>query len=159
MWGRREVLVGLGGVVLGACRRDRSPVLPIDPVSGTVALADGPTFSALTSGRVTVIDFWATWCEPCRTSIPKVIDFAGRQPADVVVVGVHVGEGYENALRFAAEAGIGYPLYADPDYSLSGKLGASRVPTIVVLDRGGAVAHRDDEITAAVAAAVTTALG
>lgn len=159
MWGRRGVLAGLGGVAMLGCRRDRATASPVDPRDGTVALAAGPAFADLTAGRVTVIDFWATWCEPCRISIPKVIDFAGRQPPDVIVVGMHVGEGFENAVRFAAEAGIAYPLFADPEYRLSEKLGASRVPTIVVLDRGGAVAHRDSEITAAVVAAVTTALG
>jgi thiol-disulfide isomerase/thioredoxin len=146
-------------VVMLGCRGDRASALPVDPHDGTVALAGGPSFAELTANRVTVIDFWATWCEPCRTSIPKVIDFAGRQPADVVVVGVHVGEGHENAVRFASEAGIAYPLFADPEYRLSVKMGASRVPTIVVLDRGGVVAHRDSEITAAVAAAVMSALG
>lgn len=156
---RREVLGGLLAVGAMACTpRARPPAFPTAP-DGSVPLAAGPSLVELTTGRVTVLDFWATWCEPCRVSIPKVIDFAARQqPNEVAVVGIHVGAGHEDARRFAAEAGITYPLFADPEYRLSTAMGASRVPMIVVLDRGGAIVHRDGEITPAVAAAVAAAL-
>lgn len=147
---------GLVAAALGGCVPSGATSLPT-AADGTLALVPGPTFAELTRGRITVIDFWATWCEPCRVSIPKVIDFAARQSKDVVVVGMHVGQGHDEARRFADEVGIAYPLFADPEYKLSGALGASRVPMIVVLDRQANVVHREPEITAGVAAAVAAA--
>lgn len=133
--------------------------MPTAATDGTIALLDdGVAFSERVAGRVAVIDFWATWCEPCRTSIPKVVGFAQEHAQELVVVGVHVGHGFADALDFASEAGMGYPLYADPDLRLSGKLGASKVPTVVVLDRHGVAVHRATEIDEAVERAVRDAL-
>ena len=154
---RRGLLHGFVAVVAGGCVPRGPLVTPA--ADGTVALGPGPSFAELTSGRVTVIDFWATWCEPCRASIPKVIAFAREQRANgVVVVGVHVGPGYDEALRFAGEAGIDYPIFADPEYRLSTALGATRVPTIIVRDRQAVVVASDDEINPSIVAAVAAAL-
>jgi thiol-disulfide isomerase/thioredoxin len=148
-----------GGVLAwGGCTSPRATLGPRD-ADGVFRIGGDDDFSATVRGRVAVIDFWATWCEPCRESIPKVIAYAYRvEPQQVVVVGVHVGDGHEDAHRFAAEAGITYPIFADPDYRLSAKYGASRVPTVVVLDDAGEVAATAQHIDAEVEAAVTAAL-
>lgn len=146
-------------LLVSACRSRRDTTVPTAATDGTIALLDdGVAFSERVAGRVAVIDFWATWCEPCRTSIPKVVGFAQEHAQELVVVGVHVGHGFADALDFASEAGMGYPLYADPDLRLSGKLGASKVPTVVVLDRHGVAVHRATEIDEAVERAVRDAL-
>jgi cytochrome c biogenesis protein CcmG, thiol:disulfide interchange protein DsbE len=146
-------------IFVSACRRGDAITVPPASHDGTFSLQPGdmPLESRI-AGRVAVIDFWATWCEPCRTSIPKVVGFAQEHAQELVVVGVHVGHGFADALDFASEAGIAYPLYADPDLRLSGRLGASKVPTVVVLDRNGNAVHRATEIDDAVERAVRDAL-
>jgi thiol-disulfide isomerase/thioredoxin len=157
MLARRSCVLGLA--TLAACGRRRDTRPPSAASDGTIALSnDGVAFEQRIAGQVAVIDFWATWCEPCRVSIPKVVSFAAAHARELVVVGVHVGHGFDEALDFASEAGMGYPLYADPEYRLSGKLGATRVPAIVVVDRHGAIVHRGAEIDAACEQAVRTAL-
>jgi thiol-disulfide isomerase/thioredoxin len=156
--------VGLLAPVL-ACRRAGST--GPSAVDGIPAAADGTlalrpkdaVFERTVAGRVAVIDFWATWCEPCRTSIPKVVAFAHEQrDRGVVVVGMHVGHGFEQALQFAADSGIDYPLFADPDYRLSDRYAARRVPTVLVLGRDGAVLYRGDEVDDGLRRAVAAAL-
>lgn len=100
-------------------------------------------------GRVAVVDLWATWCAPCRASVPKIVRLAEAYgPHGLAVAGVHVGEGAEGALQFAAEAGINYPLYADDAYVYSDALGSRSVPTLLVMDREGAIVHRGRELDA-----------
>jgi thiol-disulfide isomerase/thioredoxin len=157
---RRRWLLGCGcALATVACqRRGATTVPPIDE-DGTFSLFEGDVaLEQRISGQVAVIDFWATWCEPCRTSIPKVVGFAQAHGQELVVVGVHVGHGFADAIDFANEVGIGYPLYADPELRLSGKLGASKVPTVVVLDRHGTIVYRATEIDAAVEQAAREAL-
>ena len=155
---RRRLLCGLWTSLVFGCI-PAGGARPPAAVDGTVPLGPGPSFAEVIHGRVTVIDFWATWCEPCRVSIPKVIAFAARPDMrDVAVVGVHVGQGFETAVTFGREAGITYPLFADPEFRLSTTLAAPRVPTIVVLDRDGAVVERAAEIDAAIEAAVARAV-
>lgn len=156
---RRDLVLGLGALALGCGPRPRTTTPPA--ADGTVALRPSDAvFERVIAGRVTVIDFWATWCEPCRESIPKVIALAqAEQARGLVVVGVHVGHGFEQALAFADEAGIDYALFADPEFRLSQRFGARNVPTVVVLDRDGRELHRGDEVDDDLRGAISTALG
>ncbi|MBX7083104.1 MAG: TlpA family protein disulfide reductase [Nannocystaceae bacterium] len=150
--------VGLLFAPAPGCRR-QAPTQP-PAADGTLALQPpDAVFQQTVAGHVAVIDFWATWCEPCRTSIPKVIAFA-RQSRErgVVVVGMHVGHGFEQALQFAADSGIDYPLFADPDYRVSDRYAARRVPTVLALGRDGAVLYRGDEVDDGLRRAVDAAL-
>ncbi len=93
--------------------------------------------------RVAVIDFWATWCKPCRQSLPKVQGLSGEYPSDrLLVIGVNVGEDREKALAFARELGLTFPIYLDPDIDFVKRLGIVELPALMVLDKDGAVAYR-----------------
>lgn len=111
--------------------------------------AGGPRLSEQVSGRVAVIDLWATWCEPCRESMPKVARLAeAYAETDLVVVGVHVGPSAANAARFAAEAGIEYPMHIDPRFDFTDAVGSRSVPLLLVVDRDGTIVHRTHELDA-----------
>jgi thiol-disulfide isomerase/thioredoxin len=99
----------------------------------------------LVAGKVAVIDLWATWCEPCRESIPKVVRLAAAYP-EVAVIGIHVGEGEETAERFAREANIGYPLFTDPQFAFSDRVGSRNVPTLLIVDKAGRIVHKGTEL-------------
>ncbi|MBC8073986.1 MAG: TlpA family protein disulfide reductase [Deltaproteobacteria bacterium] len=117
----------------------------IDPVP---LQADPTTLGDRIRGEVAVIDLWATWCEPCRTTIPRIIRLADAyRDRGLVVLGVHVGPGEANA--YARAAGIRYPLYADPDFVLSDRIGTRSVPTVLVVDRAGNIVFRGSELDAA----------
>jgi len=114
-----------------------------------------PSLGTRIAGHVAVLDFWATWCEPCRETIPKVIRLADAYgPEGLVVVGVHVGRGSESATAFAEDAGIQYPLYTDEDYAFSDRFGARSVPTVLVVAPNGSIVHRSRELDAEVLAAI-----
>jgi thiol-disulfide isomerase/thioredoxin len=131
--------------------------VPLPPGGGLQRLTATAELDALVDGKVAVIDLWATWCEPCRESIPKVVRLAEAY-SDLVVVGIHVGEGVEGAERFAAEANIHYPLYSDPEFAFSDRIGSRSVPTLLVVDQEGRIVRRGTELDASTLALVRTLL-
>lgn len=92
------------------------------------------------AGRTVVIDFWATWCLPCKQQIPVLNAFA-RAPAaqDVVVLGVAVDAGGKDVVApFAAEHHVAYTVLLG-DESLAFDYGAPGFPALAVVDPAGRV--------------------
>lgn len=112
-------------------------------------------------GKAVVLDFWASWCIPCRAEMPIVDKVAKTQGArGVVALGVLSGDAPEDAAEFLAQHPVEYPSVVD-EQSLAGTAFAVRgLPTLVVLDRKGAVVAMrvghvsENELTALVEAAL-----
>lgn len=97
-------------------------------------------------GKVRIVNFWATWCPPCRKEIPGLIALQQRHAGqDVVVIGIAIDESAAVA-DYVRSAGITYPvLLAQRDgEALAGKLGnaINAIPFTVIADRQGRIAHR-----------------
>lgn len=98
------------------------------------------------SGKVAVVNFWATWCEPCREEIPLLIEASRTYAASgVEIVGIAL-DTVENVRKYAANYGIPYAVLIGDARALDviRDLGntAGALPYTVVLDRSGAVASR-----------------
>ena len=141
------------------------PVLPSD-----AALAAGATELSLADldGRVVVVNFWASWCGPCRIEQPDLNAVDALLPDDeVVLVGVNIEDTEANALAHLAEFDVPYLSVFDPVNELAGRfegIGARTIPSTVFLDAEGRVAARvlgltDAREIAALADAVLTATG
>jgi thiol-disulfide isomerase/thioredoxin len=103
----------------------------VDPVTGaSVDLADY-------AGRPVVLNFWASWCPPCREEIPALVQLAERHP-DVALVGVNFQDSASGAKELQRELGFDFPSIADPNGDLGFRLGIQGMPTTFFLD----AAHR-----------------
>jgi thiol-disulfide isomerase/thioredoxin len=126
--------------------------LPMPPLNGKSLqqmgweLSDGKhdVFSEY-KGKVLVLDFYATWCEPCRDSIPHLVELQRRYENEVRVVGLNVGgpDDVDQVSDFARRFAIQYPL-ALPDQDLATFLlaGSDAIPQTFIFDRQGELVHR-----------------
>jgi peroxiredoxin len=94
-------------------------------------------------GKVLVVNFWATWCEPCKKEIPEFVKVQDRYRAKgVQFVGVSIDD-LEKVKRFARELGINYPLligsYDTVEVSKEAGNPVSALPFTAVIDRSGRV--------------------
>ena len=113
------------------------------------------------SGKVVVLNFWATWCPPCRKEIPTLVALQndyGRQ--GVVVVGVSLDGGVAPTVQsFASKMGIGYPI-AIGSKELATAYRVRAIPTTFIIDRAGNVIgeHQGDTGRAALEADIKASL-
>jgi len=92
-------------------------------------------------GQVLVVDFWATWCDPCREQLPVLDALAARYGASgLAVVGVAFDEERAAVEAFLAGTPVAFPVLWDrAGENLSSRLGIDRLPTTVLVDRRGVV--------------------
>jgi cytochrome c biogenesis protein CcmG, thiol:disulfide interchange protein DsbE len=92
-------------------------------------------------GQVVLINYWATWCGPCREEMPGLVRLVReRGPMGLAVVGVSIDEGDRGKVKaFADGFGVNYPV-AFPEEMSQMAMGMEGVPTTVLVDRQGRVA-------------------
>lgn len=103
---------------------------------GTLALSD-------LRGRTVVLNFWASWCTPCRDEMP-LLQRAWRTYGErgVTVVGINIHDRETDARRFLVQTGIGYPSVRDPDGSVGRLYGITGLPETFFISRTGRVTGR-----------------
>lgn len=97
------------------------------------------TTLAASNGRVRVVNFWATWCVPCREEMPELEALARDRPGDVEVITIATGRNTaEGIARFREEAGITVlPNALDPKGALARAMDVPGLPATILLDRDG----------------------
>lgn len=120
------------------------------------------------TGKVVILDFWATYCPPCRQEIPHLNSLIAKYGADnIVIMGLNVGgaDDKPEIPKFIAATKLDYPL-AFPEDALSSFIFSERddIPQTLVIDRGGRVVTKiigfspaiQTELDAAVEQAIKT---
>lgn len=116
-----------------------APALAGPAVPGQMTLSSGQTLSVATlRGRVVIINYWATWCVPCRQEIPVLASYYRAHQMDgLVVIGISVDPG-KNGEGQATGSGIPYPQatwVGGPDIKVAA------LPTSIVIGRDGRVRY------------------
>jgi peroxiredoxin len=100
--------------------------------------AGGETSLADLRGQVVMINFWASWCGPCRQEFPALDEMYRKyKPMGFTMVGINVETEKTDAERFLGMRPVSFPILFDPDNSVSGSYGVSAMPTTVLVDRQG----------------------
>jgi peroxiredoxin len=144
MFGRSSCIQVLAAIL--ACALVAAPAVAVEPgdtaPSFSLPALDGKTKVSLAShrGKVVWLDFWASWCPPCLSSLPELEKLRQQLPADQFqIVAVNLDEDQKKALRFLERHPVGYPSGSDPKGSLPDKYGLKTMPTSYLIDRNGVV--------------------
>ncbi|HET9653683.1 MAG TPA: TlpA disulfide reductase family protein [Usitatibacter sp.] len=119
--------------------RPAAPDLRLDAAEG------GTTQLSKLKGRVVVVNFWATWCPPCRREMPSLERLNRAMHGErFAVVGIDAGEEMEDVLRFRTtiDPAPTFDLYLDPDGKALEAFGVKGLPTTYVLDAEGRIAYK-----------------
>ena len=93
-------------------------------------------------GRAVLVNFWATWCVPCREEMPSMERLRGAlQGKPFVVLAVNVGEGARAARAFGEKTGLGFPLLLDPDTKTTRAWNARVLPASFVVGPDGRIRY------------------
>ncbi len=89
------------------------------------------------SGKVVLVNFWATWCDPCRAEIPDLIALQNRYSNDLVIIGISIDNTVDPVVGYVKEAGIQYPVIMQVPGMEKGYGDITGVPTSFIIDRDG----------------------
>lgn len=129
----------LGLMTLPAYALDEGAKLP------EIGLKDqaGKTVTAASLvGKVVVVDFWATWCAPCKEELPVLEKLYKKYASQgLVIVAVSVDKDASNVKSFVAKLGLTFPVVHDAGQQVAGRYEPPRMPSSYIVDRKGIVRH------------------
>jgi thiol-disulfide isomerase/thioredoxin len=114
---------------------DTAPIFKAAMLDG-----DGQLDLATYRGKVVYLDFWASWCPPCLTSLPVLESLRKEFPEESFqVVAINLDQDPRKALKFLEKVQIGYPSGADPKGRIPTSFGLKTMPTSYLIDADGVI--------------------
>lgn len=120
-----------------------------DKASNFTFKKDGKTisFQELTKGKIVFLNFWGTWCPPCKRELPDIVKISKDMADNVIVIGIalergdDVSENVSKVATFAKSNGLDYYNFIDSKRDLQKAYGGIRaVPTTFIIDKSGKIA-------------------
>jgi peroxiredoxin len=121
-----------------------SAIAPATPAPDfTLRAMSGPSLHLKEQrGRVVMVNFWATWCAPCRQEMPHLNRLYDKyRAAGFVLLGVNVDEDNAKAAEVATKLGVTFPILLDSEKTVSKLYDVSTMPSTMIIDREGRVRY------------------
>jgi len=101
-----------------------------------------PRHSAALRGKVVLVNFWATWCPPCRAEIPALIELQEKYRDRLQIIGISEDEDLEDVHAYVKKMGINYPVVMATPELTAAYGGVAALPTTFVIDPEGRIVQR-----------------
>jgi peroxiredoxin len=124
-------------------KRVKAPSFSLKDINGAVVRLEDYR------GKIVFLNFWATWCRPCRVEMPSMEKlYTEFRNQDFIMLAVDLRESARKVKSFGDTLGLSYPLLLDSNGSVGDEYGVRSIPTTYLIDRegyfiGGAVGARD----------------
>jgi peroxiredoxin len=143
----------LVGVLVSGCYSGGGPKHSVDGGGGPAMLTGAPAVSytiprvgggtdsvASHRGSIVLMNFWATWCPPCKEEMPALESlYRSERAHGLVVLGIDQGESASTAGAFAKAHGVTFPILVDADQQYASSYVSIGLPTTVIVGRDGHV--------------------
>ncbi len=94
-------------------------------------------------GSIVFLNFWTTWCPPCRAEVPSMQKLYEKfRDKGLVILGVDLQEDKQTVRKFVKKEGLTYPVLLDSDGRIGGTYGARSIPTSYIIDKKGFILAR-----------------
>ena len=115
---------------------DRAPEIGLQDLNGNqVSIAS-------LRGNVVIVDFWASWCEPCAEEMPVLERMYGRyRQQGLRIVAVSQDRSVSNAQGFLRDHHVSFPVVHDAAHAVAGRYSPPSMPTSYIIDRSGVIRH------------------
>jgi cytochrome c biogenesis protein CcmG/thiol:disulfide interchange protein DsbE len=119
----------------GVKQGDKAPTFNIDSMNGAGKMT-------VAAGKVTIVDFWATWCEPCKKSFPKLQELYVKYKASgLEIVAISVDDEKNGIIDFAKTHGAKFPVGWDDGKKVAEKWKPENMPSSYIVGKDGVVKH------------------
>lgn len=142
------VLLGIFVILVLRARPPRRPAMEGGPEVGSPAPAfqlkdlEGNTVSLEDlKGKIVMLDFWATWCAPCRATMPELEKLQQEHPDDFVLLAINLNEPAERVSAYVQQQNIRSRVLLDADGSTGMAYMASSIPHQYIIDKEGVFRH------------------
>jgi cytochrome c biogenesis protein CcmG/thiol:disulfide interchange protein DsbE len=130
----------LAGLIYAASTHAANPGTPAPPFALSTATGETVALAAL-RGRVVYVDFWASWCAPCRRSFPWMNGMQARYAGEgLAVVGVNVDKRRADAERFLRDTPASFTIVYDGEGATPAAYDVRGMPSSYLIDRQGNIA-------------------
>jgi len=118
-------------------RGDSAPSFDLEKLDG------GRFGSGELDGRVSLVNFWATWCKPCEDEMPAMQRlYETLAPEGFELVAISVDESDSDVRAFRERLGVGFPILLDPDQEVARRYQTTGFPESILVDRNGLIVER-----------------
>jgi len=131
----------------GAAVTPTNPLVgqPAPPISAVLVSGEGPVKLSDLAGRVAIVDFWATYCAPCRQALPAYQRIAAKYAPEVAVIAVSTDEPGDvsraDIAHFAQELQLSFPVLWDTHQRTAARYRPPAMPTSYLVDRHGTIRY------------------
>ena len=123
-------------------RSTKGPLIQLQ-ADGTISEATGCLDDFVGKGQYVLVDFWASWCGPCREETPFVVKaYNDYKDKGLVVIGIAVRDQQPNTQKAMANMGIYYPQLLDPSIALADEFGVSTIPHLFLFAPDGKIVQQ-----------------
>ena len=134
-----QILIAIALLASAAFAQDLPPTLALRDIRGAQHSLEEYR------GKVVVLNFWATWCLPCKYEMPLLVDLQNRYPDRIVVVGASLDdkETQKRIPKFVAKHKVQFPIWTGADTATLARFGlGTSLPATAFIDRDGSVIGR-----------------